>query len=1163
MSTTSPCLTVNNVEVDLSMLNEAQGEAVSCDSSSLLVMAGPGSGKTRVITMRVAWLITHKKVSPKSIVLVTFTNKAANEMKERVVDLIGSDASHVHVGTFHSIANSFLHKFGDKIGLPCKYTILDPSEGQSLMKELMKKHPPPYDLSASPRTMMSWVSWQKQATNKMKEESTRTNFGKKKQKYVLEVMESYQARLKAASALDFDDLLLLFRKLITEHPSISNFCKHVLIDEFQDTNATQYDIAVRLCGSDDITVVGDPNQSIYSWRMAQADNYIQFKKDFAGCKVISLTQNYRSTPSIVRLCSHVLSTKDNKSSELWTENDEGHPVIIRSFRRSSEEADDIVRKIGSLMLHSGGRLSFKDFAVLVRTNAMSRAIEQSCAVANIPYVVVGGFKFFDRQEVKDCIAYLKLVYNENDNFSLMRVINTPKRGLGKTFITRMQNAAIANNMSFMAAVRRALASRWPEFIINSTQRHILNRFIAMLEEQRSGDDKSPSGILKSIMESCQYEKYLFKIDETNASSRWENVLELIAMAADTRAQTESLELFLEEIALFANNNSIHRDGKEKLEETDHHIHNNITIGTIHSAKGLEWAAVFVPGVEESILPHFRSQTDKQLAEEKRLLYVAMTRAKFFLQLSHCQWRASYDGENVHTISRFLDDTLLSMTQPIYNPADIAAAHTCLDKMLKPQSEEEMQANIQDGENIITRMGEPVNEEERKHQSRPHKTSNPSISFSTNDRRMDHRQMNHGQMSMFTVSDDFSNNITTSSGQNTTPFQTATTYLNNQARAQRMSVSSFITSQKQKEMSQGERAHPTTTTTGTTKTRKKTNPNFNNYYSNYNSSSTSTSVPKKNTCNEYSKMLCDTTGVGGKGFVRASHLRLKPMADKEKEKKEEEEIGMERPKRNTAEAKRKKKKGTNFTMPSTKVKGLKKEEEVVGDASEQVMIQPFTTARTSYQGGWRGGNESNDGDLPHVLSMKDEDANVNTNKETNTQTLNKSKQKDDDVDGGACDFVVIDSKVKEDDAESFSVITISSAPTTPVPSSTGVGVGKKTKSLLRKPLQRQSSNCRKNTSFKPPQQARKQQDQQLQQRQSNTNVFTTPKSIPNHMLEVVEETTPYELIMQRSTSRKEQPSTKKAKRSKAAIKQSQWRQKKEQEEAQGKQKPDIKAFFAAK
>lgn len=623
----------------LSCLNPAQKEAVETIEGPVLILAGPGSGKTRVITHRIAYLIKVCGVSPHRIVAVTFTNKAAREMKERLEDLLGPLGNTLTLGTFHAICSRILRREGGAAGLRQDFVIYDEEDQLGIVKQSLQAlglDPKQY----SPRALQSAIGAAKSKLVGPDEYAQHAD--SYFEEIVSRVYRRYQSILDQSGAVDFDDLLMKTAHLFEAHPDTLHRYQsrylHLLVDEFQDTNLVQYHLLKQLAAKHrNICVVGDPDQSIYSWRFADLRNILSFDEDYPEARVVLLEQNYRSSQTILNVASDVISANaQRKPKALWTENDAGVPVTVIGSYTEEEEAQAVVSEVEKLV--GQNHISLRDCAVMYRTNAQSRALEDAFMRYGVPYRLVGGTRFYQRREVKDITAYLRLVYNRDDSMSLARVINVPTRGIGQGTLSRLQEQAHASDMSLFEASKQILqAGSLPARISRS-----LAAFCQLIEELGSERSQLTLGeLVDRILERTGYREHL--LGQEDGDERWDNVVELRNVAAehDEGASEDPLAGFLEKVSLIAD--------VDQLDENA----DAVTLITLHQAKGLEFAAVFITGLEEGLLPHRKSLGDAaETEEERRLCYVGITRAQKRLYLSHSQHRRLFGG-GASSPSRFL------------------------------------------------------------------------------------------------------------------------------------------------------------------------------------------------------------------------------------------------------------------------------------------------------------------------------------------------------------------------------------------------------------------------------------------------------------------------------------------------------------------------------
>ena len=624
-------------------LNNKQYEAVVNTDGPCLVIAGAGSGKTKVLTHKIAYLLEEKDIKPWNILAITFTNKAANEMKTRVEGLVGEAAKDMWIGTFHSICVKILRRFIDRIGYDTSFIIFDTSDQRTLVKECLKS----LDLDEkmfSDRSVLSEIS---NAKNEMLEPTqymARVNGDFRKEK-IAGVYALYQQRLKENNAVDFDDIINLTIKILMENPEALAYYndkfKYVLVDEYQDTNKAQFTLVTMLASKyGNITVVGDNDQGIYSFRGADISNILNFEKDFPGTKIIKLEQNYRCTGNILKAANAVIKNNEVKyKKELWTENDTGELPNVFCGDNEYDEASYVIEQINRLRREE--YFKYSDFTVLYRMNAQSRAIEDILRREDIPYKIIGGLKFYERKEIKDAIAYLRLIFNPSDNLSLKRIINEPKRGVGKTSLDNVAKIAEDNNVSMYEVIKNAADYGLNRVFVNTRE------FIEQIEYLiNKKEELKISELIKEALNKTGYTKALENENTVEAESRIQNLEELLTVAIEFEEENaeNSLGEFLEGITL-----SSDVDG---LEESD----DMVTRMTLHSAKGLEFPVVFLVGMEEGIFPGYKSIGEpKELEEERRLCYVGITRAKQYLFLTCAKQRTIFGSTTYNSPSRFLNE----------------------------------------------------------------------------------------------------------------------------------------------------------------------------------------------------------------------------------------------------------------------------------------------------------------------------------------------------------------------------------------------------------------------------------------------------------------------------------------------------------------------------
>jgi DNA helicase II / ATP-dependent DNA helicase PcrA len=619
-------------------LNGPQREAVEHPQGPLLVVAGAGSGKTRVLTRRIAYLVGSGKVAPWQVLAITFTNKAAEEMRTRLRDLLGDAADKMWVSTFHSACVRILRSQADRLGYSKNFTIYDDADSRRLIEQVER------DLNVDtkrlpPRSVQGAISAAK--SELLDFETYRSVAQTFLERRVADVYAEYQNRLHAGSAMDFDDLLMLTVNLFDSFPDVLEAYRHrfryVLVDEYQDTNRSQNELVLRLAAEHrNVTVVGDVDQSIYAWRGADIRNLLQFEETFPDAKVVALEQNYRSTKTILDTANAVIVNNVSRvPKDLWTDTTAGDPVCRYRAEDERDEASWVASEI--LRLHAREDLAYGDVAVFYRTNAQSRVLEEELVRAGIPYKVVGGTRFYDRREVRDVMAYLKLVVNPSDEVSCRRIVNVPKRGVGDASADRIATWARSNGRSFADALAD------PEAVgLTGKAAKGAASLAALLDELRQMNEArtAPAGILEAVIQRTGYGAELHAERTVESEGRLENLAELQTVAAEY----DTLEEFLESVALVSDSDELDGDGTR------------VSLMTLHVAKGLEFPAVFLVGMEDGIFPHSRSLDDpKGIEEERRLFYVGITRARRFLYLSHAWSRTVFGQMSAAIPSRFLSE----------------------------------------------------------------------------------------------------------------------------------------------------------------------------------------------------------------------------------------------------------------------------------------------------------------------------------------------------------------------------------------------------------------------------------------------------------------------------------------------------------------------------
>lgn len=644
--------------MDLSQLNMPQREAVECTEGPLLILAGAGSGKTRVLTTRIAYLIYEKRVAPWNILAITFTNKAAQEMRQRIVALVGQDGEKVWASTFHSACVRILRSEINYIGYGSNFVIYDDADQQTLIKMILrelnldeKKFPP--------RGVAARISAHKNELRTPQQAYFAAESDFLEEQHA-EIYRIYQERLQSNNALDFDDIIMLTVQLFTEHSDVleryQERFRYILVDEYQDTNMAQY-VLVKLLASryQNLCVVGDDDQSIYQWRGADIRNILSFEEDYPAARVVKLEENYRSTQCILDAAYHVVChNADRKDKRLWTEKKEGSLLACYTGYTEREEALFIAQQVRAGL--QDGR-KFSDFAILCRATAQFRVLEETLIKEMIPYRIFGGLKFYGRKEIKDIMAYLRIIVNPADVISAERALATPRRGVGDTSWAKLVQFAQEQQLTISDAMLRA-----EESTVGKKYALIMAQFGRLLETFRLlSQTMSVTELTKTILEESGYLQSL-EIEKTvEAESRLENLKEFLSIttAFDSREDTEELTLsaFLAEVALFS-------DLDQMDDEED-----SVTIMTMHGAKGLEFPVVFITGMEEGVFPHNRAihaMSPDEMEEERRLCYVALTRAKEQVFLTRAGERMLYGRTNYNPVSRFLreipSELLLDMNQ---------------------------------------------------------------------------------------------------------------------------------------------------------------------------------------------------------------------------------------------------------------------------------------------------------------------------------------------------------------------------------------------------------------------------------------------------------------------------------------------------------------------
>lgn len=623
-------------------MNENQLKAILKTQGAVMVIAGAGSGKTRVLTNRIAYLIAEKNILESNILAITFTNKAAKEMKERIYNLVGDTSKYIWINTFHSMCVRILRQHIDLLGYNKNFTILDTSEQKTIIKNIVKELNLSED-SYQPNNILKIISNSKNSMISVNEMKAQARFGFMKN--VAEIYEYYQKYLKKNSVLDFDDLMLKTIVLFEKHSEVlalyQNKFEYIHVDEYQDTNVIQYKLIKMLSEvHKNICVVGDDDQSIYSWRGACSDNIINFEKDYENVEIIFLDQNYRSNSTILDAANAVIKNNtDRKDKALWSENKGGDKITVYSAANDKDETDDIAKKI--LDLKAQG-IDYKDIAILYRANYLSRSMENSCMAFGIPYKLIGSLKFLQRQEIRDLLAYMNVIVNRNDEFSLRRIINVPKRGIGASSMAKIDNYAEQYGLSLFEALKNIDMIGVSKKI--TTNIHLLTQLI---EKYSQTEQYSIEDLIVGIYKDSGYESMLKESADTYAESRIENISELVSSAKQFSSMNDNLIDFISEMSLTS-------DADDENED------DSVVLSTVHAAKGLEYRVVFIMGLEENLFPSIRdaeSSEDERnkMEEERRLAYVAITRAKEKLFMSYANRRMQFGSIKNNKRSRFLDE----------------------------------------------------------------------------------------------------------------------------------------------------------------------------------------------------------------------------------------------------------------------------------------------------------------------------------------------------------------------------------------------------------------------------------------------------------------------------------------------------------------------------
>ena len=637
-------------------LNEAQQQAVASDAPALLVLAGAGSGKTRVLVHRIAWLISEKNLSPPSLMAVTFTNKAAHEMKQRIEDLLGRSAGHMWVGTFHGLAHRLLRTHAQELGLEDNFQILDSDDQFRIIKRIIREKGLDED-EWQPKQAQWFINGQKDDGLRPADIPHRGDL------YISTMRNIYQAYEEVClrdNLVDFAELLLKAFELLRDNETIrahyQQRFQHLLVDEFQDTNRIQYQwIRCLAHKNNQITIVGDDDQSIYGWRGARIENLHKFQQDYPGAEVIRLEQNYRSTGAILKAANAVIANNpDRLGKNLWTAGDDGDPISLYSAFNEQEEARFISARIQD-WINQGN--NYRECAILYRSNAQSRVLEEALLQKQIPYRIYGGLRFFERAEIKDALAYMRLIVNRDDNTAFERVVNTPTRGLGLKSIERVRDIARNQNISLWQAA--TLVNK--ESLLPTRAKSALATFQTLIENLTSEiNDWELHQQIEFVIEASGLLEMYQKEKGQKAIARKENLQELVSAAKEFNVHELDYEEEMSPIVGFLAHASL-ESGENQAEQYE----DSVQLMTLHSAKGLEFPLVFIPGMEEKLFPHQMSMDDlDELAEERRLCYVGITRAMKKLYLIHAEKRRVFGRESYPVISRFVKEIPAALMEEI-------------------------------------------------------------------------------------------------------------------------------------------------------------------------------------------------------------------------------------------------------------------------------------------------------------------------------------------------------------------------------------------------------------------------------------------------------------------------------------------------------------------
>ncbi|WP_371932708.1 DNA helicase PcrA [Bacillus carboniphilus] len=636
-------------------MNDQQKKAVQKTDGPLLILAGAGSGKTRVLTHRIAYLMAEKQVAPRNILAITFTNKAAREMRDRVTNLVMDRGEDVWISTFHSMCVKILRRDIDRIGINRNFSILDSSDQRSVIKQIVKDKnldPKQFD----PKAILGSISGAKNEL--ITPEPYEKTVASPWEQVVSDVYKEYQKRLVKNQSLDFDDLIMTTIQLFQRVPEVLEFYQrkfqYIHVDEYQDTNKAQYRLIKMLASRfKNICVVGDSDQSIYRWRGADITNILSFEKDYQHAQLIMLEQNYRSTKLILEAANGVIENNaGRKPKKLWTENDEGKKITYYQAERETDEAQFVVGQIQELLKEQSCKLS--DIAILYRTNAQSRVMEEMLLKSNINYTIVGGTKFYDRKEIKDMLAYMRLIANPDDDISFERIVNVPKRGVGATSVDKIRQYAVTNGLSMFQSIGEI-----EQIPVSSRVKNTLIDFRAMVTNlEQMQEYISVTELAEELLDRTGYREMLISERTIESQSRLENLDEFLSVTQSFEKDSEdkSLVAFLTDLALVADVDQLDEEEPEIPEE-------KAVLMTLHSAKGLEFPIVFLIGLEEGVFPHSRSlMEESEMEEERRLAYVGITRAEKQLYLTSAKMRTLFGRTNMNIESRFIKEIPASLVE---------------------------------------------------------------------------------------------------------------------------------------------------------------------------------------------------------------------------------------------------------------------------------------------------------------------------------------------------------------------------------------------------------------------------------------------------------------------------------------------------------------------